>query len=144
MSAEFQYDLEVFYEDTDAEGIVYYANYLKFAERARTRWLRDAGVSQQALLRQGLGFVVAAATVRFLRSACLDDRLRVTCVPLRIGPVKLSLYQEVRRGASVIARMEFRMAMVDRTHAPVPFPAALRDFFASQIPADPAAYGVKR
>ncbi|MFO1216427.1 MAG: YbgC/FadM family acyl-CoA thioesterase, partial [Burkholderiaceae bacterium] len=75
----FRHPLRVYWEDTDAGGVVFYANYLKFFERARTEWLRALGVGQQALMeREGLIFVVADTALRYLRPARLDDLLEVT------------------------------------------------------------------
>ena len=77
--AEFEFPIRVYLEDTDAGGIVFYANYLKFFERARTEWLRALGVHQRALREQAGGmFVVAESQVKYLRPARLDDELVVT------------------------------------------------------------------
>ena len=77
-SQPFTLPVRVYYEDTDAGGVVYYANYLKFCERARTEWLRTLGVSQQALIdEQGLAFVVRSVQADYLASARLDDALEV-------------------------------------------------------------------
>ena len=85
MSA-FQFPVRVYWEDTDAGGIVFYANYLKFFERARTEWLRAAGVEQQALRDStGLMFVVAGTQLRYLAPARLDDHLEVRTDLARIG-----------------------------------------------------------
>ena len=75
----FAWPVRVYYEDTDAGGVVYYANYLRFFERARTEWLRSLGVDHQALAREaGLQFVVRRAEIDFLRGARLDDPLEIT------------------------------------------------------------------
>ena len=76
-NTEFQYQIRVFYEDTDAGGIVYYANYLKFFERARTEWLRELGINQSYFLEQNVGFVVRRVTMDNFASAKLDDLLTV-------------------------------------------------------------------
>ena len=73
----FQYQVRVFYEDTDAGGIVYYANYLKFAERARTEWLRSLGINQSLFLEQNFGFVVRKVEMDNKASAKLDDLLTI-------------------------------------------------------------------
>ncbi|TRX56370.1 tol-pal system-associated acyl-CoA thioesterase [Thalassomonas sp. M1454] len=73
----FQYQVRVFYEDTDAGGIVYYANYLKFAERARTEWLRSLGINQSYFLEQNFGFVVRKVEMDNKASAKLDDLLTI-------------------------------------------------------------------
>ncbi len=90
----------VYWEDTDGGGVVYYANYLKFMERARTEWLRAAGFSQQALAaEQGIIFAVTHVEVDYRRPARLDDELIVTCEPQRMGAASLSFAQRVHRGA---------------------------------------------
>jgi acyl-CoA thioester hydrolase len=94
----------VYWEDTDGGGVVYYANYLKFMERARTEWLRAAGFSQQALAaEQGIVFAVTRVEVDYLRPARLDDELIVTCEPRRTGAASLSFAQRVHRGAAIPA-----------------------------------------
>jgi len=72
------FQLRVYYEDTDAGGIVYHANYLKFFERARTEWLRDKGLTQSFFLEQNMGFVVTRVEIDYVASAKLDDSLNVT------------------------------------------------------------------
>ena len=92
----FVYPIRVYYEDTDAGGIVYYANYLKFCERARTDWLRGMKVSQRELLSgRKQGFVVRSIKGNYLRSAVLDDYLTVTCIPVKARFASLCFYQQV-------------------------------------------------
>ena len=79
ITTTFTHPIRVYWEDTDAGGIVFYANYLKFFERARTEWLRALGIEQRNLKETSGGmFVVAETTVKYLRSARLDDQLQVT------------------------------------------------------------------
>ncbi len=90
--------IRVYWEDTDAGGIVYYANYLKFFERARTEWLRGLGLGQQALReRTGGMFVVSAAEARYLRPARLDDRLEIRTRIRELGRASLTLQQQAWR-----------------------------------------------
>lgn len=90
--------LRVYWEDTDAGGIVYYANYLKFMERARTEWLRFHGLHQQALREQEHGmFVVSEAQLKYHRPARLDDELRVTAQLRHQGTASMLLAQQVLR-----------------------------------------------
>ncbi|HEY9094186.1 MAG TPA: tol-pal system-associated acyl-CoA thioesterase [Hydrogenophaga sp.] len=92
----FQWPVRVYWEDTDAGGIVFYANYLKFFERARTEWLRSLGVGQQALRDEVGGmFVVTDANIRYLRSARLDDSLLVTARAKDLGRASLTIEQSV-------------------------------------------------
>ena len=93
-SPPFNWPVRVYWEDTDAGGIVFYANYLKFFERARTEWLRGLGIQQQGL-REKLGgmFVVTDTQVRYLRPARLDDLLLVTARVLEVGKASLTIRQ---------------------------------------------------
>lgn len=91
----FTWPVRVYWEDTDAGGVVYYANYLKFFERSRTEWLRTKGIGQQALLHASGGmFVVSSADVRYLKSALLDDELLVTTSLLHAGRASMTIQQQ--------------------------------------------------
>lgn len=91
----FAFPVRIYWEDTDAGGIVFYANYLKFFERARTEWLRSLGLGQQALKEQSGGmFVVTEARVRYLRPARLDDALIVTAKLHEAGRASLTILQQ--------------------------------------------------
>lgn len=95
----FQWPVRVYWEDTDAGGIVFYVNYLKFFERARTEWLRAKGIGQRQLKDDSGGmFVVSDTQVRYLRPARLDDALLVTVAMERIGSASLLLAQQVLAG----------------------------------------------
>lgn len=95
----YYHPIRVYWEDTDAGGIVFYANYLKFFERARTEWLRAKGVEQQAL-REATGgmFVVSATEVQYHRPARLDDLLYVSAHPSHLGKASVTIQQEARLG----------------------------------------------
>jgi acyl-CoA thioester hydrolase len=97
-ASDFVWPVRVYWEDTDAGGIVFYANYLKFFERARTEWLRHLGVEQQAL-RQDTGgmFVVSATEMRYLRSARLDDVLSIRTDLAQAGRASMVLQQSAWR-----------------------------------------------
>lgn len=96
---EHRIEIRVYYEDTDLAGIVYYANYLKFIERARTEWVRGLGVDQGVLKRdQGIVFAVRRVEADYLRPARFDDLLTVTTRLLALGGARIELEQEVRRG----------------------------------------------
>jgi acyl-CoA thioester hydrolase len=91
----FHWPVRVYWEDTDAGGIVFYANYLKFFERSRTEWLRAKGISQHALRETTGGmFVVSQADVRYLKSARLDDELLVTTQLLDAGRASMTIHQQ--------------------------------------------------
>ena len=94
----FTWRARVYWEDTDGGGVVYYANYLKFMERARTEWLRSLGHSQQEIAEQyGFVFAVAEASVKYRRPARLDDDLAVTCEPVPEGRASIRFRQQISR-----------------------------------------------
>ena len=125
----FSWPVRVYYEDTDSGGVVYYANYLKFFERARTEWLRSVGMNQDKLAQEeGLIFVVRRAALDFVGPARLDDMLEITVEPRKVAHVYMDLAQEARRGAQVLARAEIRVACLNRRDfRPVAMPQTLRD-----------------
>lgn len=97
-AAHFRWPVRIYWEDTDAGGIVYYANYLKFMERSRTEWLRSLGVEQEPLQREhGLMFVVVHADVRFRKPARYGDSLLVSCALEERGRASMTLHQQVLR-----------------------------------------------
>lgn len=108
------HELRVYWEDTDAGGIVYYANYLRFFERARTEWLRALGLDQQRLReRDGTLFVVADARIAYRAPARLDDVLRVTVALAEAGRASLALEQAAWRGDTLLAEGAVRIGCVD-------------------------------
>jgi acyl-CoA thioester hydrolase len=114
MPSLFSWPVRVYYEDTDAGGIVYYANYLKFFERARTEWLRAAGVSQQAMLDEhGAGFVVKRAQIDYHASARLDDEITLTLEIARFGPASVVFSQQALRGELLLASALVKVGCVD-------------------------------
>ncbi len=128
--------VRVYFEDTDAGGIVYHANYLRFAERARTEWMRALGYDHRRLAAEhGLLFAVARAELDFVRPARLDDLLRVRTRVVRLGGARLDLEQLILLGASEeVARARVTLALVDTgTLRPKRLPAALRQHFAPAL-----------
>jgi acyl-CoA thioester hydrolase len=114
--APFRHALRVYWEDTDAGGVVFYANYLKFFERARTEWLRALGVGQQDLRdRTGAIFVVADTTVRYRAPARLDDLLDVTVALAERGAASMRIAQQAWRGGELLAEGDIRIGCVDAT-----------------------------
>ena len=112
----FSLPVRVYYEDTDAGGVVYYANYLKFMERARTEWLRSLGFEQDRLRsREGLLFAVRRAEIDFLRPALFNDQLRVTVDLSGIGGASLTFAQAILRDSDnrVCCSGLVRVACVD-------------------------------
>jgi acyl-CoA thioester hydrolase len=111
----FTWPVRVYWEDTDAGGIVFYANYLKFFERARTEWLRSLGVGQLGLLsRTGGMFVVLETSVRYLKPARLDDELLVTAEVLEWGRASLIIAQQARQpGGTLLCEGTIRIGWVE-------------------------------
>jgi acyl-CoA thioester hydrolase len=125
----FRWPLRVYYEDTDFGGVVYYANYLRYFERARTEWLRSLGIEHQALAREaGLQFVVRRAEIDFLRGARLDDALEVTVAITERKRTWLMLKQQALREGEPMASALVQAACVRcADFKPAPLPAALTD-----------------
>jgi acyl-CoA thioester hydrolase len=123
----FTWPVRVYWEDTDAGGIVFYANYLKFFERARTEWLRSLGVHQSELRATTGGiFIVSETSVRYLRPARLDDELIVTAELQEAGRASLIIAQQARRGADLLAEGTIRIGWVEaETLRPGRIPAAI-------------------
>ena len=116
----FYFPVRVYYEDTDAGGIVYYANYLKFAERARSEFLRALGINQQKILaEQQAGFVVRSCHVEYLKSAVLDDALVISCEVAEMGSASVVIKQQICRGDEVLAEIEVKLIFLSlSTHRP--------------------------
>lgn len=121
------FPVRVYYEDTDAAGIVYYANYLKFAERARTEWLRAKGVGQRDLSEQeGVAFAVRRVSVEYLMPARLDDALEVRTRIVAVRGASLDGEQEIFRDGQVLARLALTLACVAHTGRPARLPEVVR------------------
>lgn len=120
--------LRVYYEDTDASGIVYYANHLKFVERARTEMLRRLGMDHPVLLEHfGLVFTVRRCVADYRAPARLDDLLEVRTRLVRLGGASIDLLQDVTRDGATLVRIELRLALLDRHMRPARVPTRLRD-----------------
>jgi acyl-CoA thioester hydrolase len=129
MSPPFSWPVRVYYEDTDTGGVVFYANYLKFFERARTEWLRSAGIGQQALSEtHRVMFVVKSTAVDYHAPAKLDDELKLTVVVERLGRASVEFVQEALRvdgtqSPRALATGRIRVGCVDtKSFRPCPIP----------------------
>lgn len=126
------FPLRVYYEDTDVGRVVYHANYLKFAERARTEMLRTLGIEQERLRTEtGVLFVVRRLAAEYFQPARLDDELIVATQVEHLGGASLDLKQEVRRKDSVLVQLDLAIACLGRDGRPVRLPAVLKAAFAS-------------
>lgn len=137
-SAVFDFPARVYWEDTDGGGIVYYANYLKFLERARTEWLRSLGFAQSQLAREpGIVFAVRSMQLDYHRPARLDDELSITCALEKRGAASLAFAQQVLRGEELLVTAHVRIACLDAaTLRPAPLPEVLLNML-SQLRASP-------
>lgn len=121
-----RFQIRVYYEDTDAVGIVYFANYLNFAERARTEMMRERGVNHQDLRQSaGLAFVVKRCAVDYHYPAKLDDALEVRTSISKIGGASLHLLQQVFLEDRLLASMEVRLALLNEAMRPARIPEVL-------------------
>lgn len=126
--------LRVYYEDTDLAGIVYYANYLRFIERARTEWVRGMGVDQVLLKAEaGIVFAVRRLEAEYLRPARFDDQLRVETRLVSLGGARLQLAQDVWRGAERLFAAQVVLVCLTDTGHPARMPADLRRRLAPQV-----------
>lgn len=130
-SPVFTWPVRVYWEDTDAGGIVFYANYLKFFERARTEWLRSLGILQSRLRETSGGmFIVSETSVRYVRPSRLDDELLVTAALERAGQASLIIAQQARRAdtGALLCEGTIRIGWVDAaTLRPARIPDAVLD-----------------
>ncbi len=120
----FTWAARVYWEDTDGGGIVYYANYLRFLERARTEWLRSLGHSQQELARTpGILFAVAGLSIEYRRPARLDDELTITCEPRSERATVITFAQRILAHERLLVEADVRVVCVDaRTLKPKRLP----------------------
>jgi acyl-CoA thioester hydrolase len=131
-SSDFSWNVRVYYEDTDTGGVVFYANYLKFFERARTEWLRAAGINQQALSESHrVMFIVRSTTVDYHSPARLDDELKVSVVVEKLGKASVQFVQQAWRvsrdaagaSAQLLSSGRIKVGCVDiETFRPSPIP----------------------
>lgn len=121
----------VYYEDTDMAGIVYYANYLKFIERARSEWVRSLGVDQGKLKDEdGIVFAVRRIEADYLRSAVFDDELTITTEMKSLSPARTILEQVVRRDSDVVFQADVTLVAMTENGKPTRLPSVFRQFLA--------------
>ena len=126
--ADFSATMRIYWEDTDAAGIVFYANYLKYFERARTEWLRSVGFGQEALRTDAkIAFVVSETRLRYRRPARLDDVIDVSVDVVHFGQASLEIAQEARRAGELLADGTIRIGCVELgTFRPCRIPNEIR------------------
>ena len=128
---EFVWPVRVYWEDTDAGGVVYYANYLKFLERARSEWLRSLGFEQDEMVaRDGVFFVVRRVEADYLSPARFNDMLTVSSRLAEVGRASLEMTQTIRRGDQPLLEARVKVACVGaRDFRPVRIPAHISERF---------------
>jgi acyl-CoA thioester hydrolase len=138
VSPVFEWPVRVYWEDTDAGGVVYYANYLRFLERSRSEWVRALGVDQSKMAEEtGAALIVRTANCDFIKSARLDDELRVTCEPVKVGAASMVLNQRVLRVADgeLLMKAEIKAGCVDTERwVPRRFPPRLAEAVKKVMP----------
>lgn len=128
MPAQFDWNVRVYYEDTDAGGIVYYANYLKFFERARTEWLRYLDVNQHALQQKhDVLFVVKSVTSEYHAPAKLDDVIKLTLSIQKLGRASVAFQQQAWCGEQLLNSAQVTIACVDTTMRLRAIPSAVAE-----------------
>jgi len=126
--------VRVYYEDTDAAGIVYYANYFRFIERGRTEFLRFLGHDQNVLMKEGIAFAVRSASTEFLKPARLDDLLTVETTVTALGRAQVSFAQRILRDNELLLDAKIRVACIDPARGkPMPMPRILHQQFSALL-----------
>ena len=122
--------IRVYYEDTDAAGIVYHASYLRFAERGRTEMLRDAGFAHAEILKnQGVAFTVISMQINFRSPAKLDELLGVKTVMKAVKGASMDMEQQIYRGETLLVDMALKIACIDKNGKAARLPEAVRELF---------------
>jgi len=119
-------EIRVYYEDTDMAGIVYYANYLRFIERARSDWVREVGIDQRAMKEAGVVFAVRRLEADYIAPARLDDVLEVRTTLQSLSAAKMVMAQEVWRGEALIFTASVLIVCIGAAGKPVRLPAECR------------------
>lgn len=121
-----RFPIRVYYEDTDMAGIVYYANYLRYIERARSDWVRDIGIDQNAMREDGLAFAVRRVEADYLSSARFDEELQVETSVQQVTGARLVMEQVVKRGEQRLFEALVTIVCVSDTGQPARLPANIR------------------
>jgi len=132
-SSSFVLPIRIYYEDTDAAGIVYHANYIKFAERCRTEWLRSLGYDHGSILKEfGIYFVIKHLTIDYKAPALLDNYLSVHTHLETMGHTSLTIHQDIFRDETLIADLKVVIVTVNLEGQPQRIPPQLRQIFSPQ------------
>jgi acyl-CoA thioester hydrolase len=127
-----RFPVRIYYEDTDFSGNVYHAAYLKFFERARTEFLRDAGIHHSELAKEGIAFAVRTMSIDFIAPAHIDDMLSVVTEPLDASGARLMLRQTILREDSVLTKADLTVVSIKTSGGPARLPMAIRALLAAR------------
>ena len=133
MAKTFSYKTRVYYEDTDAGGIVYYANYLKYFERARTEWIYALGFDHNKLDKSDILIVVRSCNIDYKKSVKFEEEIEVASELSKISPVRINLIQSVQVNKEIRVKANVELAIVDRAGKPKKMPEDLYKSFNSCI-----------
>ena len=130
MSKQFKHKVKIYYEDTDAGGVVYYANYLKFIERARSEWVRNIGLDQNVLRNDfGIVFAVRKVEADYMKAAKFDDLLTISTELISKTRVRLKLNQDIYRDNDLIFKAVLDIVSIDMSGVLVKLPKVIFDKF---------------
>ncbi len=132
MSKEFTHEIKVYYEDTDAGGVVYYSNYLKFLERARTELIHSIGLSNKKLLDEYKTLIIVkSCNIEYLKSAKLEDRLRIYSSIESINKASFVVLQNIKKDDDFIIKAKLKLVTVNQEGKPIKIPSVLEKEFAN-------------
>ena len=132
MSKEFLFEVKVYYEDTDSGGVVYYANYLKFLERARTEIITSIGLNNKKLLNEyGVLIIVKSCNIEYKKFAELEDILKISSTVISSTRTSFVMRQIIFKQSDIISEAEVRLVCVNPKGKPVPIPGAIDDLIKS-------------
>ena len=130
MSKEFTHEIKVYYEDTDVGGVVYYSNYLKFLERARTEFISSIGLSNKKLLAEyNTLIIVKSCNIEYVRSAKLEDRLKIYSSIESFSKVSFVMLQNIAKDNELIIKAKLKLVTVNREGKPIKIPLVLEKEF---------------
>ncbi len=130
MSTEFIWPIRVYYEDTDAGGVVYHANYLRYYERARTEWLNHLNIEHVQMLEQGVAFVVTMAELDYLKPATLNNELVIKSIITKVTPARILFQQAIWRDDLLLNKANINVACLKTaTFSPCRIPTTIKEEF---------------
>ncbi len=132
MSKEFTHEIKVYYEDTDSGGVVYYSNYLKFLERARTELISSIGLSNKILLNEyETLIIVKSCNIEYMKPAKLEDKLQIISSIESFNKASFVMNQDIKKGDDLIIKAKLKLVTVNQEGKPVKIPSVLEKQFAN-------------